>query len=86
MSPRFSYFLNYTVFIYSNECDEPIHVHVAETGSPHNNSKFWVRVDGIEMAHNNARISQQRVKRIETYLALNASRIIDFWNKHFDLT
>ncbi|MDR1088182.1 MAG: DUF4160 domain-containing protein [Coriobacteriales bacterium] len=84
MSPRYSYFLDYAIFIYSNEGDEPIHVHVAKTGSPQNNSKFWVRSDSIEIAHNQARIPAHRIKKIETYLALNAEHIIAFWKSHFE--
>jgi Tfp pilus assembly protein PilZ len=84
VSPRYSYFRGYSIFLFSQEGNEPVRVHVAEKSTPMNSSKFWVRADGIELAHNNARLPAHLLKEIETYLALNADDIIAFWNRHMN--
>lgn len=45
-------FLGYKFFFWSNENEEPPHVHVCKGDQTSNATKFWITGDGIKLAHN----------------------------------
>ncbi len=75
--PRLFKIGQYLIFFWSNENNEPIHVHVAITPSE-NATKVWLTKNGgCIVAHNKGRIPQQ-----ELYELLD---IISTWKKHFNV-
>ena len=73
----------YVIFFWSNENDEPIHVHVCE-GTPHEDAtKIWM--DGmIRVAHNKSRIPAKDLNTIMQWLAANRETVENKWNTHFE--
>lgn len=70
----------YIIFFWSNEANEPIHVHVCE-GSPHADAtKIWL--DGmVRLAHNKSKIPMRDLNIIMRWLAANRQLIEDKWKK-----
>ena len=48
-------------------------------------SKFWIKKDGVELAHNKARIADRDLSKIEKYLVLNRQMIIARWYEYFEM-
>lgn len=80
--PNVAYFGKYTIFFWSNENDEPIHVHVCE-GAPHKDAtKIWL--DGmVRVAHNKSKIPAKDLNRILQWLVTNRELVVAKWEKHF---
>ena len=74
----------YRIFFWSNENNEPVHVHVCK-GSPSSDAtKIWLPPDSNPiLAHNNSRIPQKDLNRILKQLAYNRSDIIARWYDYF---
>lgn len=75
--------LGYIVYFWSNENDEPIHVHVCK-GSPQKDAtKVWITEDGPVLEHNKSKIPKKDLKRILAWIAMNDELIIKKWQFHF---
>jgi hypothetical protein len=83
VSPQYGRFLQYNIFFFSNEPDEPPHVRVSLPGAPNSSSKFWLDASGVRLAHNEARIPPHDLTRITRYLNENAMDILEFWDTFF---
>lgn len=81
--PKVCQFGKYTIFFWSNENGEPIHVHVCE-GAPHADAtKIWM--DGIiRLAHNKSHIPVKELNTIMRWLAANRQLIEAKWKQHFN--
>lgn len=81
--PQVFVILGYIVYFWSNENDEPIHVHVCK-GSPQKDAtKVWITEDGPVLEHNKSKIPKKDLKRILAWIAMNDELIIKKWQFHF---
>lgn len=81
--PQVFVILGYIVYFWSNENDEPIHVHVCK-GSPQKDAtKVWITEDGPVLEHNKSKIPKKDLKRILAWIAMNDELIIKKWQCHF---
>ena len=81
--PQVFVILGYIVYFWSNENDEPIHVHVCK-GSPQKDAtKVWITEDGAVLEHNKSRIPKKDLKRRLAWSAMNDELIIKKWQFHF---
>ena len=85
MSPNVLRYRNFSIGFFSDEGSEPIHVHVWVGSDRSVSSKFWVKKDGVELAHNKARIADRDLSKIEKYLVLNRQMIIARWYEYFEM-
>jgi hypothetical protein len=69
----------YRFFFYSNEGNEPVHVHVRRDDSE---AKFWL--DPIACA-DAGDFSEKELKRIESLVEQHRDKIEEKWNGHFRL-
>ena len=76
-------FLGYSFYFWSNENNEPVHIHVCKGKPSENSSKFWIKSDEVIMEHNNAGIKAKDLKKIMKYLDLNKRDIVFEWYRHF---
>lgn len=76
-------FLGYTFYFWSNENNEPPHIHVSKGAPTENATKFWITKDGIKPEHNNSRIPSNDMKKIARYILSNRSDIIAAWYSYF---
>lgn len=72
----------YIVFFWSDEGNEPMHVHVCE-GTPRKDAtKIWV--EGVpRLEHNRSRIPEQDLNIIMQWLVANRDIVCKKWENHF---
>lgn len=78
-------FMGYKIYFWSNENDEPIHVHVCKGKQVENATKFWIGRDAIELVHNKSDIPQSDLRKIQKYLWANRGMIIERWYNFFGM-
>ncbi|MDX2074794.1 MAG: DUF4160 domain-containing protein [bacterium] len=67
----------YRFFFYSNENDEPRHIHIK---SAENEAKYWL--EPLELAWNYG-FNSRELKQIERHLHDNMSYVIESWDNFF---
>lgn len=68
----------YRFFFYSNENDEPPHVHIR---AAENEAKYWL--DPLELSWNHG-FNTRQLKQIERHLSDNLAYLIESWNTYFE--
>lgn len=68
----------YRFFFYSNENDEPKHVHVR---ADDNEAKFWL--EPLQLAWNRG-FNERKLKQIERHIQDNLAYIIEAWEEYFE--
>lgn len=69
----------YAFYFFSNENNEPMHVHVRKGDGI---VKYWL--DTVTLADDNGRMKMQEVRRAEELVKANKARIEKAWNEYFD--
>ena len=80
--PQIVKLFGYLIFFWSNENDEPIHVHVCRGSPTKDATKIWIE-DEPRLEHNKSKIPAKDLSRIMQWLTANKDLIIDKWNEHF---
>ena len=79
--PTILYIYGWRLFFYSNEINEPIHIHVQKGDMQ---GKFWLIIDEIEIieafCNNFTPASKREIKKI---IYKNFDIIVDAWFNHF---
>ena len=74
----------YRIFFWSNEGNEPVHVHVCKGQPTAEATKIWLPPESNPvLAHNNSRIPQKDLNRILKIVAMNRDSIIARWYDYF---
>lgn len=83
--PNLISFLNYCIYFWSNEGNEPIHVHVAIKRPSSVSTKFWLlRNGGIKIADNKLGLSKKEIRKLEKFLVVNYDDILEAWKAYFE--
>ena len=72
----------YILYFWSNEGQEPIHIHIAKGIPKHNDTKVWLEPI-VHLAHNKGQIPSKDLKRLLQFIAQNKDMIIEEWNQHW---
>lgn len=84
MLPTLFELYGYKIFFWSNENNEPIHVHVSKGKPSVDATKIWLPPESNPVvAHNNSRIPQKDLTRILKSVALERDTIIARWYDYF---
>jgi len=76
----------YIVFFWSNENDEPIHIHIAVGNPTPNSTKIWItRNGGCIIANNASRISQKDLTHLLKIIQTEHSTICNKWKTFFEV-
>lgn len=81
--PQVFSILGYIVYFWSNENNEPIHVHICKGSPMKDATKVWITEDGPLLEHNKSKIPAKDLKRILAWIAMNDELIIKKWQFHF---
>lgn len=74
----------YTVYFWSNENGEPIHVHVSEGVPQPNATQVWLTRSGqCIVANNNSQIPEARLKKILEVISAQSFLICGRWKTRF---
>lgn len=85
--PNYFTYSGYKLYFWSNESDEPVHVHVAKGKPKVASTKFWLLSDGTAlMANNKAELNKKDLKRITKFIELNYQDIVEAWNNFFQVS
>ncbi|MCL2095708.1 MAG: DUF4160 domain-containing protein [Oscillospiraceae bacterium] len=75
---------NYRVFFWSNENDEPIHVHISKGRPMPNSTKIWITSEGgCIIANNNGRIPRRELNELLEIISAQYYLICGEWEEHF---
>lgn len=74
----------YKVFFWSNENNEPIHVHIGKGKPASNATKIWITSSGgCIVANNNGKIPPNELSELLEVISAQFFMICDAWKKHF---
>jgi Domain of unknown function (DUF4160) len=65
-------------FFYSNENDEPVHIHIEKADD---SAKFWL--NPVELEYNYG-FNSGELKQIENIIRQNSGKLILKWNEYFN--
>ena len=75
---------SYIVYFWSNENNEPIHVHVGIGKPTQNSTKIWITSNGgCIVASNDSRIPIQDLNQLLEVIAAQFDLICSKWKSHF---
>jgi hypothetical protein len=76
----------YRIYFWSNEKDEPIHIHVCEGVPIENATKIWLTQNGgFVIANNDSRIPQNELNGILKMLPIHYFLICSKWKSYFGI-
>lgn len=74
----------YKVYFWSDENNEPIHVHVSKGKPAPNATKIWItRSGGCVLASNGSRIPERELKELMEFISAQYFMIRTAWFEHF---
>lgn len=74
----------YIIYFWSNENNEPIHVHIGEKRPTANATKVWLTsTGGCILANNNSRIPQKELNDLLDIISAQFFMICSKWKEHF---
>ena len=75
--PTVFYFNGYRFFFFSNENDEPVHIHIEKAEA---SAKYWL--EPIDEVYSYGFTSRQR-KEIQSIIELRINELKKAWHEHF---
>ncbi len=74
----------YKIYFWSNENQEPIHVHISKGIPTANSTKVWITKNGgCIVSNNNSKIPDKDLREILEAIQNNYFLIIAKWKQHF---
>lgn len=74
----------YWVYFWSNENNEPIHVHVSKGKPSQNGTKIWItRAGGAILANNKSNIPENELNKLLEVISAQFFLICSEWKRHF---
>ena len=77
---------NYVVFFWSNENNEPIHVHVSRGTISPNSTKIWLTKSGGAVVGKKSRIPNKDLNEVVDVIIDNHAYICSRWKEYFGKT
>lgn len=75
----------YKVYFWSNEGNEPIHVHISKGNPSGNATKIWLtKTGGTIVANNNSNIPVSELKKILKVINDNYFFVLTKWKRYFE--
>ena len=82
--PKLFMVCGYTVYFWSNENGEPIHVHISEGRATSTATKLWITSTGkVILSNNNSKITDKILWKLIRMIEANSADIIDEWLNRF---
>lgn len=76
----------YKIYFWSNENNEPIHVHISKGRPTSNSTKVWLtKSGGCVLSNNNSRIPSKDLNEIMGTIASNYFYIIAKWKETYEI-
>lgn len=76
----------YKIYFWSNENNEPIHVHVSKGKPSPNSTKIWLtKSGGCIISNNNSKIPNNDLNILLDAIASNYFFIVSYWKKFYEI-
>ena len=76
----------YKIYIWSNENNEPIHVHVSKGKPTQNSTKIWLtKSGGCILSNNNSKIPNNDLNVLLDAITSNYFFIVSYWKKFYEI-
>lgn len=77
-------FDGFTVYFWSRENGEPVHVHASRGVPSAHATKFWLTSEGgARLASNGSGLSRRELGRLQRVIIANYDMIVDMWRERF---
>ena len=74
----------YKIYFWSNENNEPIHIHISKGKPTPNSTKVWLtKSGGCILANNNGRIPERELNRLLEIVPLYYLKIVSKWREKY---
>lgn len=84
--PSIAHYLGYSIYFWSNESGEPVHVHVTKGNPSKSATKIWLtQSGGAVVANNSSRIGKKDLSLILDYITANYFYILQRWILYFGI-
>lgn len=84
--PNYFTYSGFKLYFWSNEGNEPIHVHVTKRHPNPASTKFWILENGrVKLANNKAELSKKDLRKIKIFLEANFNELCNTWKNYFRL-
>lgn len=85
--PNYFTYAGFKLYFWSNESDEPIHVHISKGKPSPASTKYWVLSNGtVKLANNKAELNRKELKLLARFLEANYDEICSSWKDFFQLS
>ena len=82
--PQLFRYLGYCIYFWSNENQEPLHIHVCKGKPTANATKIWILENGTPLLQSNSsRIPSSDLSKIYAFIKTNEAFIKIRWNEMF---
>lgn len=79
--------IGYKIYFWSNENDEPIHVHISKGKLTQNSTKIWLtKAGGCIVANNKSKISEHELNKLLSIISKHYFLIISKWKEYYRIT
>jgi len=76
--------IGYKIYFWSNENDEPIHVHISKGKLTQNSTKIWLtKAGGCIVANNKSKISEHELNKLLSIISKHYFLIISKWKEYY---
>ena len=76
--------IGYKIYFWSNENNEPIHVHISKGNPVANSTKVWItKSGGCILANNNSKIPQNDLKKLLPIIGRQQFLIEAKWKEYY---
>ena len=76
--------LGYTIYFWSGDAGEPVHVHVCKGRPTENATKIWITKEmKTLLAHNKSNIPSHKLNYIMKTIEARAFEIVSLWKQYF---
>ena len=81
--PKLFEIYGYIISIWSNENNEPIHVHISKRRPSENSTKVWILSNGnVMLANNKSKINNKELQNIMKVIRANSYEIVKYWEAY----
>ena len=78
--------IGYKIYFWSNENNEPIHVHISKGKLTQNTTKVWLtKAGGCIIANNNSKIPEHELNKLVNIIARHYFLIIAKWKEYYHI-
>ena len=78
--------IGYKIYFWSNENNEPIHVHISKGKLTQNSTKVWLtKTGGCILCNNKSRISSSDLNKLLSIISRHYFLIISKWKEYYHI-